>query len=69
MAEKRTSLKVLRVKNDLTQVQFAERIGVSRMQYSSIENGKTDGSVEFWKKVQSEFNLSDAEMWGVMNGK
>lgn len=59
----RTDLKVLRVKNHLTQKELATKVGVSYATYNLIEQGKRKGSIEFWQGVQKAFNLTDAEMW------
>lgn len=59
----RTNLKVLRVKNHLTQKELATKVGVSYATYNLIEQGKRKGSNDFWQGIQKAFNLSDAEMW------
>lgn len=66
-AAKRKELKMLRVSHDLTQDQLAERIGYNRHYISTVELGKRRGSPEFWKALQTEFNLSDADMWRMSN--
>lgn len=63
----RTELKVLRVRNGLTQPQMAEKLGVSKSTYNFIENGKRRGSQEFWLKLQSEFNLDGERVWKIQN--
>ena len=65
----RTELKVLRIKNHLTQTQLAEKLGVSYATYNLVEQGKRKGSVEFWGKVQQVFNLTDADMWQLYANK
>lgn len=65
----RTELKVLRVKNQLTQKQLAEKLGVSYPTYNLVEQGKRKGSTEFWQGIQSLFNLTDAEMWQLYANK
>lgn len=59
----RTELKVLRVKNQLTQKELADKVGVSLTTYNLIENGSRRGSVKFWQTLQQEFNLEDGEVW------
>ena len=60
----RTNLKVLRVKNHLTQTEMAEKIGgYKRQTYAAIENGKRDGRTGFWKDFQKAFAVTDSEMW------
>lgn len=58
----RTKLKVFRVENHLTQEQMAKRCGTSRNNYSFIEQGKRDGSADFWFSLQKEFNVPIEEM-------
>jgi DNA-binding XRE family transcriptional regulator len=64
---KRNELKVLRVRNNLTQPLMAERLGVSKSTYNLIEQGKRRGSAEFWLRLQKEFNLKDSEVWKLQN--
>ena len=64
---KRNELKVLRVRNGLTQPVIAEKLGVSLSTYNLIEQGKRRGSAEFWLKLQSEFNLTHSEVWKLQN--
>ena len=58
----RTELKRLRVSNFLTQEQMATIGGVSRTQYSFIEQGKRKGDIDFWFALQKKFNLSIEEL-------
>ena len=67
---KRMKLKLLRVANNLTQEEIAERIGgISRRMYADIELGKRKGSRSFWERLQQEFNIPDNEMWGLMSSE
>lgn len=59
----RTNLKVFRVKKKLTQAQIAEKIGVSRMVYAYVEQGKRGANQEFWDALQRAFEIPDAEMY------
>lgn len=65
----RKDLKVLRVKHDLTQKELAEKLGISVPAYNLIEQGKRNGNKELWKKIQSIFNLDNAEVWELYAGK
>ena len=65
----RTNLKVLRVKHQLTQAQLAEKLGVSYATYNLVEQGKRKGSTEFWQRIQTLFNLTDADMWQLYANK
>ena len=66
LPRKRTALKVFRVKNNLTQQQAAEKIGITRNNYIPIEYGTRAGTINFWTKVQMAFNIPDSEMWGLI---
>ena len=65
----RTGLKILRIKQHLTQAEVATKLGVSYSTYNLIEQGKRKGSTEFWQRIQTVFNLSDAEMWQLYANK
>ena len=62
---KRKALKLLRVKHDLTQDQMSEKLGIARSTYHCIELGIRRGSVEFWEKLQQEFNIPNSEMYAL----
>ncbi|NLC25587.1 MAG: helix-turn-helix domain-containing protein [Fastidiosipila sp.] len=62
----RTNLKVLRVRNSLSQQEMAERLNCTRATYAAIEVGQRDGSKRFWTSVQDKFMIPDCEMWGLM---
>ena len=59
-------MKILRINHHMTQLDVAEKIGISLSLYNLIENGKRVGSIETWKKIQKLFSLSDKEMWSLM---
>lgn len=65
----RTGLKILRIKQHLTQAEIATKLGVSFSTYNLVEQGKRKGSEEFWTNLQKAFNLSDAEMWQLYSNK
>lgn len=62
----RTNLKLIRVKNNLSQLQMAEKLDCTRATYSSIECGNREGRHYFWKRLQSAFSVPDANMWELM---
>ena len=62
---KRTKLKVLRVKHDLTQTDIAKRVGVTTGYYCDIENGKRDGGNKFWNTLKDEFGLTLREVYEI----
>lgn len=65
----RINLKLFRVKHNLTQDEFAAKIGCTRATYSSIECGKRAGRKAFWNDLQAAFKISDAEMWALMKNE
>lgn len=67
--KKRTALIVLRTRQQLTQDEMAERIGVTRATYSMIECGARDGRLDFWQRLQKAFNLTDAETWELIKNE
>ena len=62
---KRIELKKFRVGLQLTQQEVANRLNVSRATYIAIENGDRNGTLDFWRKLQTEFAIPDAEIWGL----
>ena len=69
MGETNKSLKMLRLKNGLSQEEMARKLGMSRQNYGLIETGKAPGNIRFWSKVQQEFNISGADMWELISNK
>ena len=65
----RTNLKVLRVKNSLTQDDMAKKIGCSRVSYSNIERRIRQGSTNVWNSIQQVFNIKDEDMWELMKNE
>lgn len=62
----RTNLKILRVKNKMSQEEFAKKIGCNRATYSAVEIGSRCGKRSFWEAVRVAFNVPDAYMWELM---
>lgn len=62
----RNGLYMFRHSRKLSQAAMAEKIGCSRATYSSIESGARDGRMTFWNKLKVAFNISDAEIGGLM---
>ena len=65
----RKELKLFRVEKGLTQKQIAEKLGVSVSTYNLIETGKNNGTIEFWEKMQKEFNLDGGKVWNLQSNK
>ena len=66
MPTRRTALYMFRHSKGLSQSEIAEKIGCSRQAYSYIETGARDGALTFWRKLQTAFNIPDAEIGGLM---
>lgn len=65
----RLNLKLFRIKKNLTQSEFANKIGISRVAYSLIERGDRGGSFDFWVKLQNAFAVPDEEMFTLMKNE
>ena len=63
---KKIYLKQLRAARDMTQAAAAAVIGCNRQYYANVENGKIDGSVDFWQRVKKAFDITDADAWRAM---
>lgn len=59
----RKDLKLFRLNKFLTQQELADQLGVSVSTYNLVEKGKRRGSVDFWTKLQSLYELEDGEVW------
>lgn len=62
----RTELKLLRIKNGLTQDKMALRLGYSRNHYATIENGKREPTLKFIEAVRNCFGFTLSEAMEVM---
>lgn len=62
----RTNLKVFRIKQKMTQAEFAKAVGYTRSHYGRIENGDYDPRQEFWEKLKKRFNVSDTLLLQLM---
>lgn len=66
MPKARNGLYMFRHGKRLSQSEIAEKIGCNRETYASIERGARNGSMTFWNKLQTAFNIPDAEIGGLM---
>ena len=64
--DRNTRLRLLRFNNGLSQEQTAAKIGFNAQYFSRVERGMIDGSVEFWRNLKNAFNLSDSEIWALI---
>lgn len=62
----RNGLYMFRHAKRLSQAEMAEKIGCNRATYAAIEIGKRDGRMAFWNSLKKAFNISDAEIGGLM---
>lgn len=63
-------MKGVRIQNgDISQSQAAAKVGYTTQYYSRVERGMCDGCVDFWRKFQKAFNLSDSDAWQTMNNQ
>lgn len=62
----RNGLYMFRHGKRLSQREIAEKIGCSRATYSAIENGTRNGTMTFWGKLQTAFDIPDADIGGLM---
>jgi transcriptional regulator with XRE-family HTH domain len=60
---------LLRKNRKWTQAQMGSALGYSKSAIHKVETGLSEGTLEFWRRVQREFNIPDSEMWGLQNGK
>lgn len=64
--KKRDNLYLFRCSHRLSQQEVADKIGVDRMTYARIENGKSDGSMRFWNALKEAFTLDDCHLMELM---
>ena len=67
--ERNARLRLLRFKNGLSQEETAAKIGFNAQYFSRVERGMVDGSVEFWRNIKTAFNLSDSEIWAMIENQ
>ena len=65
----RNALAQFREKKGMTQEEFADKIGIGRSRYQNIESGYRNGTFDFWVNLQTAFNISDSEMWELMQSQ
>lgn len=62
----RNGLYMFRHSKRLSQREMADKIGCNRATYNAIESGKRDGRMAFWNDLKKAFDVSDAEIGGLM---
>ena len=56
------NLKKLRVKKDISQIEFARILGVDRSFVSNVENGKNNPTLSTLRKIASALGVSTSEL-------
>lgn len=67
MFERNARLRLLRLKNGLSQKETAAKIGFNAQYFSRVERGMIDGSIEFWRNLKTVFHLSAFEVWAMID--
>ena len=63
-------MRMIRFENgNISQEKAAAMIGFNAQYFSRVERGMNDGCVEFWRNFKKAFNLSDAEIWAVIENR
>ncbi len=57
-----SAIKAFREKHQLTQVDMAKKLNMSRQRYSRLENGKTDVSFALLNEISQIFNVTLTEL-------
>lgn len=65
----KNDLRVLRARQDMTQGELADRLGVSRQTVNAIETERYDPSLPLAFKISEVFALPIEEIFFVRNGK
>lgn len=61
---KRYNLKMFRIMQDLTQQDIAQKLGISKSHYVSIEQGTQDPSFKLLEQFAQAFQIND--IWELM---
>lgn len=69
MFERNARLRLLRFKNGLSQEETAAKIGFNAQYFSRVERGMNDGSIEFWRNIKTAFNVSDSDIWAMIENR
>ena len=68
--ERNARLRLLRYNNgDLSPEQTADKIGFNPQYFSRVERGMIDGSIEFWRNIKTAFNVSDSDIWAMIENR
>lgn len=67
MGKPKNRIKELRLKNNLSQKQLADEIGISNQSISFYENGNRKPKIEVWQKLANFFNVPVTYIQGLSN--
>lgn len=62
----RHTLRDLRLARGLTQNDVAVATGTTKEYYSLIETGRRAGTMPYWRRLQTFFELMDGELWAIV---
>lgn len=63
---KRNNLKRFRLNQFITQQEMAEKLEISTPYYAMLESGKREGTLKLWQRLKAEFNLSNDELFSLI---
>ena len=68
--ERNARMRMIRFENgNISQEKAASMIGFNAQYFSRVERGMNDGCVEFWRNFKKAFNLTDTEIWAVIENR
>lgn len=68
--ERNARMRMIRFENgNISQETAAAKCGFNAQYFSRVERGMNDGSIEFWRNFKNAFNLSDSEIWAVIENR
>ena len=62
---KNINIKMLRIKENLTQEDMAKEIGCSKVSYIQKEKGRVDFTKDEMKRIKENFDLTLSEFWEI----
>lgn len=62
-------MRLIRFDRGMSQETAADLCGFNAQYFSRVERGMNDGSIEFWRNFKNAFNLSDSEIWAVIENR
>ena len=59
----------LRESHNVSLRKLSQLTSFSRQLVMKVESGYSTGSIQFWREIQELFDVSDEDMWKLINGK